>query len=83
MEETNGHSPELPFLLIGWDGEKQIVDIKAHPSFKSLEFMIALLDMARAKLDTQRRLLAAQQMQQAQQEAMQTQAIKQQLWKGK
>lgn len=80
---VNNAPKALPTIEIAWD--QDIQDIKLvfdHEQFKTFDFMLGLLEMARIRLDAQRQLSFAQAMQakamqqQAQQQAAMQQARK-------
>lgn len=62
---------KIPVIAVAWDEKKQIVGIQFDKAeFRTWDFVIAVLDMAKAQADQHRRM--------AQIAAMQQQAVEQQ-----
>ena len=78
-----GQVPEgkqLPAIAIGWDAEVQDVAVQFDPkSFKTYEFVIAVLDMAKSKMEKIVKMQHVQQLQANAAEAQRTQALMQKL----
>ena len=77
--EGNGQAKALPTLEITWDNSKQLIGFAFDPQeFKTWDFVIALLDMAKGQAEQRRRETQLAVMQQAVQE----QAIRGKLLRG-
>lgn len=60
-------APKLPTLALVWDAEAQRVRLQFDPAdFRTWEFVIALLEMAKQAAEMNLRMAHAQAMQQAQ-----------------
>lgn len=60
---------ELPTLAIGWDSELQSVALNFNPDqFKTWDFVIAVLDMAKQKAQEAQRMAALARMQKMEQD---------------
>ncbi len=69
MDINNGGPKQLPAIAIGWNAEAQIVEIQFDPAhFKTWDFVIALLDMAKLQAENNRRLAQLRAMQQQSQD---------------
>lgn len=69
-EEVNGTDKQIPAIIVGWDGEENRVHLQFDGAkFKNLEFVSAVLGIAKEQIDTQRRMMLADQMKQKQQQA--------------
>ncbi len=78
MPDQNG--TELPTITIAWNQEVQAVGLKFDTKeFKTWDFIIAVLDMARQSAEMQKRVGQMQNLQQAGQQVMQAEAIKRSL----
>lgn len=67
--QQNGKS--LPTIRLHWSAEKQAVETEFDPKeFKTYEFIIACLDMAKADMEFKRNMTRMANMQKAQQEAI-------------
>ena len=77
--EGNGQDKQLPTLEISWDNSKQLIGFAFDPKeFKTWDFVIALLDMAKGQAEQRRRETQMAVMQQA----IQDQAIRGKLLRG-
>ena len=65
----NENGTGLPTISVGWNAEEQQVVLHFDPlKFKTWDFVIACLDMAKAQAEQHRRVQLAQQMQAAAQQ---------------
>ncbi len=57
MPELNGHAKPPPRLVVEWLAEHQVVNLQFTPAdFRTWDFVLAVLDMARQKAEQQQRL---------------------------
>ena len=76
MSELNGKT-ELPHVKLVWDSAKQAVDLEFNPAeFQNWDFVMAILDMAKQKVEYAKKMTQAQAMQQAQNQAIRDRAIR-------
>ena len=78
--EANGNGQaqerQIPGFSIGWDGDAQDVILAINPTvFKNPGFVIAMLDMAKAKLEAEMKMMYVQNLKARDAEAKRTQAI--------
>ena len=74
---------QLPALAIGWDADKQQVLLDFNPEhFRTWDFVLALLQMAQRKAETQLRSQQVQAMAEAQQQAQQNALLRKQILRG-
>lgn len=77
-EMPNGGGRKLPAISVGFDAETQGVALQFDPkAFKSWEFVLAVLEMAKLKAEAQYRVQLAANMQQALQDKARTDALAQ------
>ena len=70
----------LPTIHVGWDADAQQVTLQFVPDeFKQWEFLIAVLEMAKMKAEMAYKAFQMQQIQAAQQAAMQEEAVRRSL----
>lgn len=80
---TDQPPERLPTLAIGWNAELQAVSIKFDPlDFKTWDFVVATLDMAKQWAEHQRDIQRMANLQLAQQQAAQANNIRRNLRMG-
>lgn len=71
-------------LTIEFDNESQTANVAfSRDEFKNWDFVIAVLDMAKARCETEKRLRAVQAMQHAEQAARENRAVAKQILNGR
>lgn len=77
---ANGEEQKVPYVVILWNQQTQQVGLQFNSDdFRTWDFLIAVLDMAKRKAEDHRRVQQLQAMQQQQVEAMQIEAVKRNL----
>ncbi len=75
MAEPNGKP--LPTIMVSWDASNQTAMLNFDQGeFKTWDFVVAVLDMAKSQAEAMKRTAQVHAMQQQAQQAMQDQAIK-------
>lgn len=76
MENTENAVQTLPAIHVSWDALSQSVDVQLNPQeFKTYEFVLALLDMAKERVQSLRKMAQINQMQQQAVQAAQAQQL--------
>ena len=80
----NGGPQQLPAITIGWDSYHQLVRVHFDTDqFRTWDFALAVLDMAKKEIERQQKTAMINQMQQQASEAQQAQALAQKLQLGR
>ncbi len=84
MPETNGHAKPPPRLVVEWLAERQVVNLQFAPTdFRTWDFVLAVLGMARQKAEQQQKLALGAALQQQMEQAAADQRMASQILRGR
>ncbi len=84
QEQQASELPKTPSITIGWDAEAQGVTLHFKSNeFKTWDFVLALLDMAKQKAETLKRVAQMNALQQQAAQAHHDQVIANKIFKGR
>lgn len=79
-DEDNGGPKQLPAIMVGWNAESQTVHLAFdNQQFKTWDFVITLLEMAKLQAEDKKRMAVMANLQQQSQERAMAERVRQAL----